>query len=244
MATPEGTFRRRLLPHWDVEGKPYFITACLEGSIPASGMRAIRKHREELEQRPCPRGLDRQEWQLRKDKLLFAFVDRLLDHQSPVHHLANPQLASMVESAMLFFAGQRYELIAWCVMPSHYHWLFKPLESWAAAAREARSQQGKQPKSPRQTIQQSLQGYTARFCNSELGRSEQFWQHETWDHWVRDEEELVRIVRYIESNPVAARLVGNPCDWHWSSARVRCMTGIREDAPIPREVIRQPGQGN
>ncbi len=36
-----GVFRRRNLPHVDVEGKPTFITACLHGSIPTSGLREI-----------------------------------------------------------------------------------------------------------------------------------------------------------------------------------------------------------
>jgi len=31
-------FRRRRLPHWDVPGATYFITSCLEGSIPAQGL--------------------------------------------------------------------------------------------------------------------------------------------------------------------------------------------------------------
>jgi len=31
----EEMFRRRHLPHWDYPGATYFITACLDGSIPA-----------------------------------------------------------------------------------------------------------------------------------------------------------------------------------------------------------------
>jgi type I restriction enzyme R subunit len=49
-----GVFRRRHLPHWDVEGHPVFITACLEGSISAAGLTQIREFREQLEERPKP----------------------------------------------------------------------------------------------------------------------------------------------------------------------------------------------
>ncbi len=239
MRLPEGTFRRRLLPHWDVEGKPCFVTACLDGSIPASGMRAIRDYRDKLARRPCPPGTDRHEWQFRNNKLLFAMVDFLLDHHSPVQHLAEPSLARLVELSMLHFAGERYEIIAWCVMPSHYHGLFQPSPAWTDKVLSSRKSEVKRQKTPREMIQQNLQSWTARGCNKVLGCSGQFWQHESWDHWVRDDDELVRIVRYIEDHPVAAELVQSSAAWGWSSARVRHQFGIRDDESIPPDVIKQ-----
>jgi REP element-mobilizing transposase RayT len=66
-----------------------------------------------------------------------------------------------------------------------------------------------------------LKGSTARQANLILGRTgEAFWQDESFDHRVRDEVELHRIVRYVEHNPVNASLVANPGDWPWSSARL------------------------
>jgi hypothetical protein len=49
-----GVFRRRHLPHWDVAGHPFFVTACLEGSISASGLKEIRQYREYLAKQPRP----------------------------------------------------------------------------------------------------------------------------------------------------------------------------------------------
>jgi putative transposase len=244
MSMPEGTLRRRLLPHWDVEGKPFFVTACLDGSIPASGLRAIRNYRDQLASRLCPAGADRHEWQQRNNKLLFALVDGLLDHQSPVQHLAEPSLAKLVESGMLHFAGERYGIIAWCVMPSHYHWLFQPILSWTNEVLSSGKSNARLQKSPREMIQQNLQSWTARVCNKALGRSGQFWQHETWDHWVRDEDELVRIVRYIENNPVKAGLVQSPSAWGWSSSRIRLQHGLRDNDSIPPDVIAGLRQGD
>ena len=46
-----------------------------------------------------------------------------------------------------------------------------------------------------------------------------FWQDESYDHLVRDDEEFQRIVRYIEWNPVKAGFVTCPEEFPWSSAR-------------------------
>jgi putative transposase len=67
-------------------------------------------------------------------------------------------------------------------------------------------------------ITQSLKGYTAREANRRLGRTGQpFWQDESYDHWVRSEAELVRVVEYIESDPVRSGLTTWPEEWRWSS---------------------------
>jgi putative DNA methylase len=79
------------------------------------------------------------------------------------------------------------------------------------------------------TITKSLKGYTAREANRRLGRTgEQFWQQESFDHWPRDEGEFLRIIEYIENNPVKAGLVQRPEDWLWSSAAERKTRGWSE----------------
>ena len=45
-----------------------------------------------------------------------------------------------------------------------------------------------------------------------------FWQDESYDHWVRTRNEVEKIVRYIEWNPVKAGLAKTPEDWPWSGA--------------------------
>ena len=68
-------------------------------------------------------------------------------------------------------------------------------------------------------ITQSLKGFTARQANGLLQRTgKPFWQDESYDHWVRDDGELLRIGVYIESDPVRAGLVASPEEWRWSSA--------------------------
>src|ERR1700693_5317460 len=61
-------------------------------------------------------------------------------------------------------------------------------------------------------------GCTARPANLILGRTgEAFWQDESFDHCVRDEAELGRLVRYVEYHPVSAGLAANPRARRWSS---------------------------
>lgn len=66
------------------------------------------------------------------------------------------------------------------------------------------------------SILHSLKRSTARECNKTLSRTGAFWQHESYDHVVRDGSESERIVRYILNNPVKAGLVDNWNSWKWS----------------------------
>jgi REP element-mobilizing transposase RayT len=229
-----GIFRRRHLPHWDVAGHPFFITACLEGSLSAVGLKRIRQYREELESRPRPQDLSDDEWEHRKHKLLFAFVDKLLDHGSPVTHLTDDRQAEIVQNAFLHFAGERYKLFAFVVMPSHHHWLFLPDERWSVEAVQRSRESKSGLRTPREIISHSIQSYTATMCNRVRGETGAYWQTETFDHWARDEAELLRIIQYIELNPVAAGLAARPEDWRWSSARLRQQTGLKPGEPLTK----------
>jgi type I restriction enzyme R subunit len=221
-----GIFRRRHLPHWDVEGHPVFITACLSGSISSAGLTQIRELREQLEARPKPSHMTDDEWEHQKHKLLFAHVDQLLDGHSPVTHLSDDRQAEIVQNAFLHFANERYKLLAFVVMPSHHHWLFLPDEAWAInAVHRSRDGEG-HGRTPREIISHSIQSYTATMCNRVRGASGAYWQTETFDHWVRDDSEMLRIIEYIEQNPVKANLVNSPEEWRWSSARLRVETGV------------------
>lgn len=228
----DGTFRRRKLPHYDVEGMPVFITACLDGSISAAGLSRIRGYRDALAQLACPKGLSEDEWEHRKHKLLFKFVDELLDHASPVRHLEDERQARVVQDAFLHFAGTRYVLLAFVVMPSHHHWLFVPDDAWSVTAVKAAKAKNQRPKTPREIISHSIQSYTGTVCNRIRGVTGNYWQHETFDHWARDEAEMFRIIQYIENNPVAAGLVDRPEDWKYSSAHLRASLGIAKGEPL------------
>jgi type I restriction enzyme R subunit len=230
----DGLFRRRRLPHWDAEDATFFVTACLAGSIPARGLIRLEKFREQLERRPRPNGLSVDEWETRKQKLVFAQFDDLIDCESAVRHLANPAAASEVESSLRHFAGERYDLLAVVVMPSHFHWVFHPRANCVLSWIEEERQSGKPvPRTPRQRIMQSVKGYSAYRCNRLLGLHGEFWQDESYDHVVRDDDELFRIIEYVENNPVKAGLVERREDWQWSSAGERVRLEIPCGEPLP-----------
>jgi REP element-mobilizing transposase RayT len=135
----------------------------------------------------------------------FAWMDRYLDTTlvGP-RWLALPNVADLVSVHIRNGAEERlYELYAWVVMSNHVHLLIRLLVKPAEAFRR-------------------VKGRTARAANLALCRTgEPFWQAESYDHWVRNETEMTRIVRYIETNPVTAGVVDRAEDYRWSSAWVR-----------------------
>jgi REP element-mobilizing transposase RayT len=70
-----------------------------------------------------------------------------------------------------------------------------------------------------QKITKSLKGITAKRANSMLGLTgTSFWQEESYDHLVRNDQEFEKIQNYIEENPVRAGLVRLALEYRWSSA--------------------------
>jgi putative transposase len=85
-------------------------------------------------------------------------------------------------------------------MANHVHVLLRPLQETSR-------------------LLQWLKGTTAREANEILSRIGQpFWQRESYDHWVRNGQEMHRIAAYIENNPVKAGLAAEASDYPWSSA--------------------------
>jgi len=188
-------FRRRNLPHWDISGGTFFVTCCLAGSIPARGHSSSRRARSN----------DSAE--------SFRERERQLDQCHGLQWMSDHRVASAVRDAMLYFAGDRYDLLAYVVMPNHVHWVFRPLPAWSD-----RRNQGGDHRSAREVVVHSFCRHSALVCNRMLQRTGPFWQHESYDRVVRNDAELRRIVDYIEFNPVKAGLCDRPESWEFSSA--------------------------
>lgn len=80
----------------------------------------------------------------------------------------------------------------------------------------------------------SIKRHTARQCNRLLNREGRFWQEESYDHCVRNEDELERIIYYVENNPVKAGLAASAALWQFSSACDRAASGILIGQPLLR----------
>jgi putative DNA methylase len=157
-------------------------------------------------------------------KQLFARYDEYLDGIHDVHTLDDPRVAALVRDSLYFWHEKKYGLLAYCVMPNHVHLLMRPFGIEAASEPERESQapgEMADSASPLAVVMHSLKSYTAHEANRLLGRTGQFWQHESYDHWVRDENELERIVSYIDNNPVRAGLASQPHEYRWCSANDR-----------------------
>jgi len=102
------THYERRLPHWDVVGRPLFVTFRLHDSLPAS--RIFPPER------------------LQGGKA-FVAMDRILDmsRNGPLF-LRQPEIAIMVAGALLEgeHRFQRYRLHSYVVMPNHVHLLVTP----------------------------------------------------------------------------------------------------------------------
>ena len=110
-----------------------------------------------------------------------------------------------MQSTLLKFNSDRYELIDWSIMPNHVHALIKPHTTLSK-------------------IVQSWKAYVGRWAlqrNEALGLKipgDAFWMEDYWDRFIRDSEHLADTTQYIRNNPVRAGLCRRPEDWKWSSA--------------------------
>jgi putative transposase len=149
----------------------------------------------------------RGEWELllriEDDRQRRAKLEAYLDRGLGECWLQQPRVAEVVEGALRFFDGDRCRLRAWVIMPNHVHVL---LDVW---------------QTPLAELLRSWKGYTAREANKLLNRRGTVWEREYWDTRIRDEEHLRKALRYVESNPVKARLVPEARQWPWGSARFR-----------------------
>jgi len=192
-------YSRGYLPHFDQPDLIQAITFRLHDAVPAH---VIEQWKEELR---WAEGLPQD------DARIVALQRRIVDYEDAGHGacwLRDERLAALVENALLFFDGQRYRLIAWCVMPNHVHVL---IETW--------------PGFPLAQVLHSWKSFTAQQANRLLGRSGAFWAREYFDRFVRDERHFQQAVDYIEENPVKARLVASAEEWRFGSAATRAGRG-------------------
>ena len=131
----------------------------------------------------------------------FLSAERILDAGSsgPLW-LADPPIAGIVENTVRRGAKLgHYILHAYVVMPNHVHALLEPLV-------------------PLAKLMSGIKGVSAREANAKLCRTgKPFWQDESFDHYVRNSEEHLKIAEYVEDNPATAGLVSSPELWRWSS---------------------------
>ncbi|MCZ2122913.1 MAG: hypothetical protein LC108_11685 [Anaerolineales bacterium] len=200
-------FYRRNLPHIQPEGATLFITFRLANSLPKEVIEKLRMEKEEVEKKiaQMSNNEEREKQLYLAHRRFFGKWDDALDTLAHGEkYLSNPQIADLVAESLLYRDGKVYDLEAFSIMPNHGHVVFAPLEG----------SDGKY--FSLSTIMHSLKLHTALEANKILGREGAFWQHENYDHYVRDESELERIIKYVIYNPVKAGLVDDWKNWKWT----------------------------
>jgi len=136
--------------------------------------------------------------------------------------MKDQRVADIVAAGLQRLDANAYRLDAYSVMSNHVHAVFKPFLSandLSESLKEGRPIfTSKHPSLSR--IMHSLKGASARECNLVLSRVGQFWEHESFDHVIR-EGTFYRTIRYALNNPVKAGLVKTWREWRWNYCRIK-----------------------
>ena len=133
---------------------------------------------------------------------------------------------------LMLQAKRRYDVHVFgvCAMPNHIHWLVQPNQDGALSS----------------YIQWVLSRYACylRRLTDTVGSGHVF-QSRYWCDGIEDSQHFLRVLRYVEANPLRANLVTHAEDWRWSSLALRTLNEVID--PLPLElpanwsaILRQP----
>jgi len=113
---------------------------------------------------------------------------------------------------------QKYEIdvISYCLMNNHVHFILVPKEEDGL---------------PR--LFNALHMRYSQYKNGKMNKKGHLWQGRYFSSIIEEHGYLLNVVRYVEQNPVRAKMVEKAWDYAWSSARMH--VGIDKD-PIIRTV--------
>jgi len=190
--------QRGRLPHWEKDAGLYFVTFHLADSLPKQVLEKISARHHVLEtMKRAGANL------LPAEKVLVETyspkkIEEYFDRGIGACFLRDPRIGELVATALCFWHGKRYRLVAWCVMPNHVHVIFRLFPGEALA-----------------DVVRSWKTFTARKANRILGRAGTFWQREYYDRLIRKDDELDRALQYVIGNPERAGL--SRWRWVWSA---------------------------
>jgi REP element-mobilizing transposase RayT len=206
---------RGRLPHWEKDAGLYFITFRLADSLPQAVLEEIAERHRILESAKLS-GLKLMPHQkVLVEKYSPKRIEEYFDSGMGACHLRDSRIANLVVNALRFGDGQKYRLLAWCIMPNHVHVICRLFPGQELAG-----------------VLRAWKSYSARMANRNLGRTGSFWQREYFDRLIRDGNELERAIRYVEKNPECA---GLKCwKWVWSTGlNARATAGLESGATAP-----------
>ena len=190
----KGTYSRGYLPHRDYPGALQAITFRLADSVPAKVIASWRSELSALLESADTKTADQ------AIRELHHRISRYEDTGHGACHLRNPEVAAILQNKLISSHLERYQLLAWCIMPNHVHVMIREIENH-----------------PLGIVVQGWKGGSAIEINRMLGRSGRLWNPDFHDRFIRDESHFYRCLSYIHQNPVKAGLCKAPEDWPFSS---------------------------
>jgi len=94
------------------------------------------------------------------------------------------------------------KILAYCLMPDHYHLLVKILKDDVFSK-----------------LISDVENSFSRYLNTKQKRKGPLWQSNFKAVRIKNNEQLLHVSRYIHLNPTTANLVADPKDWRFSSYR-------------------------
>ena len=179
------------LPHWRQDGVVYFVTFRTADSMPAERVAQWTRERDAwLASHPEPRdAATRAEYA----RLFPQRWHQWLDEGHGACRLRDPGVLRVVEACLTHDDGQSYRLEEHIIMPNHVHALVVPNGDKVLS-----------------DIVQAWKSVSAHRINKILQRRGTFWQKESFDHIVRNADQMERIRQYIRDNPTRKKVDAAP----------------------------------
>jgi len=193
------------LPHWHQADATYFLTFRLVDSLPKEKLEQLTQERDDwLATHPEP--ISEVDW-AEYHRRFSATIEHWLDQGSGSCVLDLPQCRQIVEDALRYFDGQRYQLGELVVAANHVHVIVRTrnghdlseiLHSWKGFT----SKEISKVEAASRRFYPFWTQLNARRQTSVKSRPYQrpVWQKESYDHIVRSPEALCKIEEYIRDH--------------------------------------------
>lgn len=169
-----------LLPHWQQGEVMQFVTFRLGDALPKEKVQLwLAQRKVWLTHHPKP-------WDSATEaeyhKEFTWKLERWLDRGAGSCLFRDPVARNILTDVLMKFHGERYEHLAWVIMPNHVHLLFVPHAS----------------------LEKLIQAWKSTSAHRIAKGS--IWQRNYRDTLIRDVDHFANAVRYIRNNPAKAKL--------------------------------------
>lgn len=201
------TYYRQRLPHIQPIGASFFVTFRLYGSIPYAHLGKLKEeYQKKIIEAKCLKDLKA------KNSLLFDIRKRYLFQIDQLLHkivngpivLSQKEILDKTKEVLHRFDGEFYDLICYSIMSNHVHIL---IDTSIQIKEDQYFDEITDKFTTLDQIMKRVKAPIARFANTILNTSGQFWERESCDIYIRNEIMMSNVISYILENPVKAKLV-------------------------------------